>query len=102
MFRPPHPCLQQRLYSKRNVGTGPYAGADFNLMHLISKSASKSSYQPQRQPIIQKWNNQLKKGEYEEGEVKGWELTLTINAPLILKMRDIIFFFAGKLHNGPF
>jgi hypothetical protein len=27
---------------------------------------------------------------------------LTINAPLILKMRDIIFFFAGKLHNGPF
>jgi hypothetical protein len=26
---------------------------------------------------------------------------LTINAPLILKMRDIIF-FAGKLHNGPF
>jgi hypothetical protein len=27
--------------------------------------------------------------------------SLTINAPLILKMRDIIF-FAGKLHNGPF
>jgi hypothetical protein len=27
---------------------------------------------------------------------------LTINAPLILKMRDIIFFLAGKLHNGPF
>ena len=26
---------------------------------------------------------------------------LTINAPLILKMRDIIF-FAGKLLNGPF
>jgi hypothetical protein len=26
---------------------------------------------------------------------------LTINAPLILKMREIIF-FAGKLHNGPF
>ncbi len=26
---------------------------------------------------------------------------LTINAPLILIMRDIIF-FAGKLHNGPF
>ncbi len=26
---------------------------------------------------------------------------LTINAQLILKMRDIIF-FAGKLHNGPF
>jgi hypothetical protein len=29
------------------------------------------------------------------------KLSLTINAPLILKMRDIIF-FAGKLHNGPF
>jgi hypothetical protein len=27
---------------------------------------------------------------------------ITINAPLILKMRDIIFFFAGKLYNGPF
>ena len=27
---------------------------------------------------------------------------ITINAPLILKMRDIIFFFAGKLHNRPF
>jgi hypothetical protein len=26
---------------------------------------------------------------------------MTINAPLIMKMRDIIF-FAGKLHNGPF
>ncbi len=26
---------------------------------------------------------------------------LTTNAPLILKMRDIIF-FAGKLHKGPF
>ncbi len=26
---------------------------------------------------------------------------ITINAPLILKMRDIIF-FAGELHNGPF
>ncbi len=29
------------------------------------------------------------------------EMIITINAPLILKMRDIIF-FAGKLHNGPF
>jgi hypothetical protein len=34
------------------------------------------------------------------GVFKLW--MLTINAPLILKMRDIIFFFAGKLHNGPF
>jgi hypothetical protein len=33
----------------------------------------------------------------------GWlVLEITINAPLILKMRDIIFFFAGKLHNGPY
>ena len=24
------------------------------------------------------------------------------NAPLILKIRDIIFLFLGKVHNGPF
>jgi hypothetical protein len=37
-------------------------------------------------------------------QVQGWKnpfFFITINAPLILKMRDIIF-FAGKLHNGPF
>jgi hypothetical protein len=33
--------------------------------------------------------------------VKHLNAFLIINAPLILKMRDI-FFFAGKLHNGPF
>jgi hypothetical protein len=31
-----------------------------------------------------------------------FKVNITINAPLILKMRDIIFFFADKLHNGPF
>jgi len=36
----------------------------------------------------------------EEGKIVC--CVITINAPLILKMRDIIFFFAGKLHNGPF
>ncbi len=30
-------------------------------------------------PIIQKWNNQKKKGEYEEGGGKGWELTLCLS-----------------------
>jgi hypothetical protein len=30
-----------------------------------------------------------------------YRVSLTVNAPLILKMQDIIF-FAGKLHNGPF
>jgi hypothetical protein len=33
-------------------------------------------------------------------ELERW-VAKTINAPLILKMWDIIF-FAGKLHNGPF
>jgi hypothetical protein len=43
-FALPTPFLEQRLYSKRNVGVGPCAEADYNLMHLISASASKSSF----------------------------------------------------------
>jgi hypothetical protein len=41
--------------------------------------------------------------KYSEIETKSqWrKQNITINAPLILKMRDIIF-FAGKLYNGPF
>jgi hypothetical protein len=40
--------------------------------------------------------------DFVSGCESGGQSNLTINAPLIWKMRDIIFFFAGRLHNGPF
>jgi hypothetical protein len=63
----------QRWYSKRNVGYGPtHAEANYNL--TLSQSQLRSpAFQPNDNeclrmfpPIIQKWNNQKEKGEYEE------------------------------------
>ncbi len=46
------------------------------------------------------FESRTKCGEYFKYVIY-YDIKLTINAPQILKMRDIIF-FAGKLHNGPF
>ncbi len=64
---------------------------------------------PNKQQTINRKYHGFHKPEVFHGEagfqdhaVAWMRASLTINAPLILKMRDIIFFFAGKLHNGPF
>jgi hypothetical protein len=53
-------------------------------------------------PILSKNNLFFKNAIQKKAEFDAdFESVVTFNAPLILKMRDIIF-FAGKLHNGPF
>jgi hypothetical protein len=56
-------------------GMGPYAEADYNLTLYHSRLQSQALHPSDKECFP---NYSKKDGEYEEGEEKGWELTLCL------------------------